>query len=145
MSGSNKNDASLGRHASIRKVRRAGTSWLYARERVTEGALREFRFFIDYNGGQHFNFAQRVWIDPSVSMAFTSIRTKALETLALNVLALACHPASAISGASAPKLVRTFCDECLLGAPREAWSMPRTAVLEWMATQQRRVQRRSRR
>ena len=144
MSRSSEGDADLGRRVLVRRARSLDASWPSEGERGANGVLQEFRFFVDRNGRQHFNFVQRVWIDRSVSMAFTSVRTKALETLALNVLALACPPGSVIHGASAAHFVSAFCDECLLEAPREAWVMPRTTVLEWIATQRRRF-RRSRR
>src|SRR5208283_3432607 len=52
----------------------------------------EFRYCLDRRGTQHFNFEQRVWIERSVAMAFTPVRTTALETLAINLLTLAARP-----------------------------------------------------
>jgi hypothetical protein len=137
MSRSSESDANSGRRAPVCRVHGANVWWPHASQGGAKGVLQDFRFFVDHNGRQHFNFIQQFWIHPCVSMAFTDTPTKALETLALNVLALACRPLSVSNDAAAYQLVRTFCDECLLGAPREAWVIPRTTVVEWIATQRR--------
>jgi hypothetical protein len=48
----------------------------------------DYRYFIDRQGRQHFNFRQRVWLDASVQMACTRGYSLALETLALNLLTM---------------------------------------------------------
>jgi len=102
----------------------------------------EFRYYIDRRGVQHFNFEQLLWIERSVAMAFTPVRTTALETLAINVLALACggSPASPTrrgSSAQLKPLARDFCEQCLLGAPQEGWVLPRLAIQAWVQARQR--------
>ena len=48
----------------------------------------DFCYFMDRSGRQHFNFVQRIWLDPAISMEFTTVQTTALETLAVNLLTL---------------------------------------------------------
>ena len=50
------------------------------------GSGSDFRYFMDAQGRQHFNFVQRVWLHASVGMAVTPVMTLALETLAINLL-----------------------------------------------------------
>ncbi len=102
----------------------------------------EFRYYIDRSGAQHFNFKQRLWIVRSVAMAFTPVRTTALETLAINLLALASPESTARrkhcrSPAHLRPLARDFCEQCLLGAPQEGWVLPRPAIQAWMQGRQR--------
>ena len=103
---------------------------------------QEFRYCLDRRGTQHFNFAQCVWIERSVAMAFTPVRTTALETLAINLLALAAQPqdARAPRGCNRTRLLplaRDFCEQCLLGAPQEGWVLPRPAIQAWMHARRR--------
>lgn len=102
----------------------------------------EFRYCMDRHGTQHFNFEQRVWIERSVGMAVTPVRTTALETLAINLLALAMQP-----GGVRPQrrtnptrlipMVQDFCEQCLLGAPQEGWVLPRMVIQAWMDARRR--------
>src|ERR1035438_6743198 len=50
---------------------------------------RDFRYFVDSRGRQHFNFKQEIWLESSVQMAFTRVYSVALKTLAVNLLTLA--------------------------------------------------------
>ena len=102
----------------------------------------EFRYYIDRHGAQHFNFQQQLWIERSVAMAFTSVRTTALETLAINLLALASAPARTPririgTPARLKPLARDFCEQCLLGAPQEGWVLPRPVIQAWMEARRR--------
>jgi len=105
-------------------------------------AQDEFRYCLDRHGTQHFNFEQRVWIERSVAMAFTSVRTTALETLAINLLALAAQrggerPERRRNPTRLIPMVQNFCEQCLLGAPQEGWVLPRPAIRAWMLAQRR--------
>jgi hypothetical protein len=102
----------------------------------------EFRYSLDRHGTQHFNFEQQVWIERSVAMAFTPVCTTALETLAINLLALAATPArTRPHRRSDPQrlipMVQDFCEQCLLGAPLEGWVLPRPAIRAWMHARRR--------
>ena len=46
---------------------------------------QKFRYFVDSNGRQHFNFVQRVWLQPQVEMAVTPVPTVALTSNAVNL------------------------------------------------------------
>ncbi len=96
----------------------------------------EFRYYIDRRG------AQQLWIVRSVAMAFTPVRTTALETLAINLLALASaeptvHGRRSGLPARLKPLAREFCEQCLLGAPQEGWVLPRPVIQAWMHARQR--------
>jgi hypothetical protein len=97
----------------------------------------DFRYFMDRSGRQHFNFVQRIWLDPAISMEFTTVQTTALETLAVNLLTLVtrerdCRTAVGITSQRALALTPQFCVECLLGAPVEAWELPRASIKAWI-------------
>jgi hypothetical protein len=103
---------------------------------------REFRFCLDRHGAQHFNFEQCLWIERSVAMAFTPVRTTALETLAINLLALAAPPGDARPARDCARarllpMAREFCEQCLLGAPQAGWVLPRPVIRAWMHARQR--------
>jgi hypothetical protein len=98
---------------------------------------------LDRQGTQHFNFEQRVWIKRTVAMAFTPVRTTALETLAINLLTLAAQsgnlrPEWRCSLTSLIPMVQDFCEQCLLSAPQEGWVLPRPAIRAWMHARRRR-------
>ncbi len=102
----------------------------------------EFRYSLDRHGTQHFNFEQHVWIEQSVAMAFTPVCTTALETLAINLLALAAQPErTRPHRRSDPSrlipMVQDFCEQCLLNAPQEGWVLPRPAIRAWMHARRR--------
>jgi hypothetical protein len=101
----------------------------------------DFKFFIDQRGRQHFNFKQVVWLDPSVQMAFTRVYSIALKTLAANVLALTLktryRTAIGPRGPSAVLLASSFSRECLLGAPDEAWVLPKSTIESWLDSKKR--------
>lgn len=97
----------------------------------------DFCYFMDRSGRQHFNFVQRIWLDPAISMEFTTVQTTALETLAVNLLTLVtrerdCRTAVGITSQRALALTPQFCAECLLGAPVEAWELPRASIKAWI-------------
>lgn len=102
----------------------------------------DFRYFIDRRGRQHFNFRQRVWLDVSVQMAYTRVSSVALKTLAVNLLMLVtpkrdCQPAARLTSRQAVLLAPSFIRECLLGAPDEAWVLPRTTIEAWLESRRR--------
>jgi len=102
----------------------------------------DFRYFIDRRGRQHFNFRQRVWLDASVQMACTRGYSLALETLALNLLTMAtrtrdCRVAVGLTSRRALLLAPSFSRECLLGAPDEAWVLPKATIRAWVQSQLR--------
>jgi hypothetical protein len=103
----------------------------------------EFRFFVDRLGNQHFNFAQEVWLNTSVSMAQTPTYSVALKTLALNLLTLTLgdRNVSAARGATnstALTFAAAFSKECLLCAPHKAWILPKSTIQSWLASKKRR-------
>lgn len=102
----------------------------------------EFRYFIDRQGRQHFNFRQRVWLDASVQMAYTPIYSIALKTLAVNLLTLVTRKRDyqAAVGHTSRRVVLlapSFSRECLLGAPDEAWALPKTTIKAWLESRLR--------
>jgi len=112
---------------------------------VTRGASplrqpRDFRCYRDRDGRQHFNFAQRLWLQPAVRMACTRTSSTAVITLALNVLALA-MPATRLVSAGRTRrallLARAFSEDCLLSAPDSGWVIPRSAVTAWLQSRSR--------
>ena len=101
--------------------------------------LTTFRFRLDRNGFQHFNFRQHLWVNASVRMAFTQAPSTALTTLALNILSLAATAEpSGLAQAGLRRqlrLARKFAQECLLTAPATRWIIRREVVLTWVITQ----------
>jgi hypothetical protein len=98
----------------------------------------KFRYFVDSNGRQHFNFVQHVWLQPQVEMAVTPVLTVALETLAVNLLTEVTRERDyvAVVGVTSRRVMQlasTFCDECLLTAHGDGWVIPRASVKSWMA------------
>ncbi len=128
------------RKASQSNERRRST------RRQEKPALRlhdcEYRFFVDRQGRQHFNFRQRVWLDASVQMAYTRVYSVALKTLAVNLLMLVtpkrnCRAAARLTSRQAILLAPSFIRECLSGAPDAAWVMPRAAIEAWLESRPR--------
>jgi predicted anti-sigma-YlaC factor YlaD len=102
----------------------------------------EFRYFLDRQGRQHFNFRQRVWLDSSVQMAYTRVYSIALKTLAVNLLTLVTpkrdyQAAVGLTSRRAVSLAPSFIRECLAGAPDEAWALPRTTIEAWLESRLR--------
>lgn len=96
-----------------------------------------FRFRLDCDGQQHFNFSQCIWISASVPMAFTQAPSKALTTLALNMICLA--SSTRVGRGRVPsqrrkerRLARQFALTCLLTAPAGGWVIPRQVVTDWI-------------
>jgi hypothetical protein len=100
-----------------------------------------FRYFIDRQGRQHFNFRQRIWLDTSVQMAFTCVYSLALKTLAVNLLTMATrrrdYRAAGITTRRIVLLAPSFSRECLLSAPDKAWELPRISIMHWVESQLR--------
>lgn len=101
--------------------KRSGASRPFHRRRV-------FRFRLDRNGRQHFNFPQSVWISASVPMSFTPAPSIALTTLALNMLLMA---SSTQASRQAPsrwrqdrRVAQRFALACLLTAHLMDGSFP---------------------
>lgn len=97
----------------------------------------EFRYFIDRQGRQHFNFRQQVWLDTTVQMAHTSVYSVALKTLAVNLLTLVTRKrdyqaAVGLTSRRVVALAASFSRECLLGAPNEAWALPKASIKAWL-------------
>jgi hypothetical protein len=102
----------------------------------------EFRYFVDRQGRQHFNFRQKVWLDASVQMAYTRVYSVALKTLAVNLLTLVTRKRDlqAAVGNTSRRVVLlapSFSRECLLGAPDEAWALPKTTIKAWLESRLR--------
>lgn len=102
----------------------------------------EFRYFVDRQGRQHFNFRQRIWLDASVQMAYTRVYSVALKTLAVNLLTLVTpkrdyQGAVGLTSRQAVLLAPSFIRDCLVGAPDEAWALPRTAIEAWVESRLR--------
>jgi hypothetical protein len=102
----------------------------------------EFRYFVDRQGRQHFNFRQRVWLDVSVQMAYTRVYSVALKTLAVNLLMLVTpkrdyRAAVRLTSRQAVLLAPSFIRDCLLGAPDEAWALPTTTIEAWLESRLR--------
>ena len=102
----------------------------------------DFRYFIDRQGRQHFNFRQQVWLEASVQMACTRGYSLALETLALNLLTMVTRTrdyraAVGLTSRRAVLLAPSFSRECLLAAPDEAWALPRATIRSWVQSQLR--------
>jgi hypothetical protein len=101
-------------------------------------ADQKFRYFVDSNGRQHFNFVQRVWLQPQVEMAVTPVPTVALETLAVNLLTEVTRERdyAAVVGITSRRVMQLasrFCEECLLTAHGNGWVIPRASVKSWIA------------
>jgi hypothetical protein len=90
-----------------------------------------FHYFLDRYGRQHFNFRQHIWLDPGIQMAYTPIRTIALDTLAINLLTFEVHDRAGFTSQRAIELIAPFCTECLLTSPRNAWLLPRATIKAW--------------
>lgn len=98
----------------------------------------EYRYFIDRQGRQHFNFRQRVWLNASVQMAYTRVYSVALKTLAVNLLVLADYRTAArLTPRKAGLLAPSFIRECLVGAPDAAWALPSTTIEAWLESRLR--------
>jgi len=111
--------------------------WCSQRNIVVAGGDAEY--FVDAAGRQHFNFAQQIWLDASVQMAYGRVYTTALETLAVNLLSMATpernhRTAIGVASRRAVSLARAFCEECLFGGPEDAWVLPRQTVKAWLAS-----------
>ena len=127
-------------HRSARQTRRSAQLLTTATMRQAadlRSPSGNFRYFVDRSGCQHFNFPQRIWVDPTVAMAVTSVQTLALETLAINLLTFVTRErdyraAVGITSQRAIALAREFCADCLLGAPAEAWELPRATIKAWL-------------
>lgn len=109
----------------------------------------EFRYRLDRSGRQRFNFAQRVWLQPSVSMAFTSAYSPALATLAVNLLSQVLRGGERQVAIGSPHrlalaLARAFAEDCLLTAPYEGWVIPRATIRAWVQSRSRRPAQRAR-
>ena len=105
-------------------------------------ASGDFFFYEDSQGRQHFNFAQRIWLCPSVPMAVTPVMTLELETLAINLLTPLTRErdyraAVGVTSKRVMKLANRFCVECLLTADAAAMLMPRAAIRAWLASRAR--------
>ncbi len=99
----------------------------------------EYGYRLDGTGRQHFNFRQRLWLQPRVAMAVTPVITIALETLAANLLSLALNGTGDGScDRLALKLARRFCEQCLLTADPDGWLIPCASIRAWVAAQRRR-------
>jgi hypothetical protein len=103
----------------------------------------EFRFRVDQQGRQHFNFRQQIWLDESVAMAHTPIYTMALKTLAVNLLTMTLNvrnvrAAIGSTSKTALSLAPAFSKQCLLGAPSGAWILPKTTIEGWLESAKRR-------
>jgi hypothetical protein len=126
---------------------RPDTTALRSRRRVgrsarAPGSRGDFCYYVDSRGHQHFNFAQRIWLSPSVQMAVTPVMTVALQTLAINLLMRGTHARGyrAAVGATSSRMVglaSRFCVECLLSARPGGWVIPRATVRAWLVSQRR--------
>jgi len=75
------------------------------------------------------------------------VQTIALETLAINLLTFMTRErdhraAVGVTSQRAVVLSRAFCADCLLGAPAEAWELPRTSIRAWLNGKNRCARRR---
>ena len=105
-------------------------------------ASGDFFFYEDSQGRQHFNFAQRIWLHPSVTMAVTPVMTLELQTLAINLLTPLTRErdyraAVGVTSKRVMRLAKRFCAECLLTADAAALLMPRSAIRAWLASRAR--------
>jgi hypothetical protein len=108
------------------------------REERSPPVDQKFRYFVDSSGRQHFNFVQRVWLQPQVEMAVTPVPTVALVTLAVNLLTEVTRERDyvAVVGVTSRRVMQLaspFCDECLLTAHGNGWVIPRASVKSWIA------------
>jgi hypothetical protein len=123
----------------IRGIRSSAHISTYMRPNVSPSVQSEFRYYLERSGRQYFNFSQCVWLDSSIRMEFTPARTTALETLAVNILTLVirerdCRAAIGTTSRRALFLMDEFCADCLLGAPVDAWELPRTSIKAWLGS-----------
>jgi hypothetical protein len=105
-------------------------------------ASGDFFFYEDSQGRQHFNFAQRIWLSPSVPMALTPVMTLELQTLAINLLTPLTRErdyraAVGVTSKRVMRLADRFCAECLLTTDAAALLMPRSAIRAWLASRAR--------
>jgi hypothetical protein len=126
-------------HAT-RVVCRLGTDSV--RHAESPPAVSTFCYYVDARGRQHFNFIQRIWLQPQVEMAMTAVVTLALETLAVNLMTEVTRErnysvAVGVTSAGVMQLARRFCEECLLTARRDGWKIPRATIRSWVAARQR--------
>jgi len=127
-------------HRSARQTRRSAQLLTTATMRQAadlRSPSGNFRYFVDRSGCQHFNFPQRIWLDPTIAMAVTPVQTIALETLAINLLTFLTRERDyrasiGVTSQRAIALAREFCADCLLGAPAEAWELPRASIKAWL-------------
>jgi hypothetical protein len=133
------------RAAAARQPRAGRRSGATARRAVGHPAAvdgrRDFRYFVDAQGRQHFNFPQRIWRHRSIPMAMTPVMTRALETLAINLLAQAVPARNGIAdGVGSRRMValaRRFCVQCLLTGSPAGWVIPLGTIEAWLASQPR--------
>ena len=116
------------------------------RARRSDHRNAEFRFFLDRDGRQHFNFKQQIWLDSSVQMAYTRVYSTALKTLAVNLLTLVTdkrdfRTAIGLTSRKVLLLAPSFSRQCLIGAPETAWALPRSTIESWLESQARRRRR----
>jgi hypothetical protein len=119
------------------------------RKQRVSSRQRDFRYFVDNRGRQHFNFKQEIWLDSSVQMAFTRVYSVALKTLAVNLLTLATDgrdlPAAiGNTSRSALMLAPSFSRQCLMGAPDKAWALPHATIKAWIASRRRKARSKAR-
>jgi hypothetical protein len=122
-------------------IERRRSSATHARPRMRP-RNDEFRYFIDRQGRQHFNFRQRIWLDPSVQMACTGVYSLALKTLAVNLLTMATRKrdyraAVGLTSRRVVMLAPAFSRECLLSAPDQAWALPKASIRAWLESRLR--------
>jgi hypothetical protein len=127
--------------AHVISIERRRSSTTHARPR-TRLQNDEFRYFIDRQGRQHFNFRQRVWLDPSVQMACTGVYSLALKTLAVNLLTMSTckrdyRAAVGLTSRRVVMLAPAFSRECLLSAPDQAWALPKASIKAWLESRPR--------
>jgi hypothetical protein len=92
------------------------------------------------DGSPHFNFPQRLWLEPSVSMNWAEAPSLEVQTLALNILAqfergrragLSTRPRP--SGDSAQEFAELF----LCTMPTDGGCIPTGVIREWLRSRRR--------
>lgn len=96
-----------------------------------ESAERDPMGCVDCDGQDHFNFEQRIFLHPEVTMRATARFTRAAEALAANILLLAL-PDDPSSVALAVRLAKPFYFECLTDLPSEDWCIPLETIRAWV-------------
>jgi hypothetical protein len=132
-------DHAMGR---VRRIARRKNPRFPEKPGRAQSVGEDFHFYRDSQGRQHFNFAQRIWLYPSVQMAFTPMMSLELKTLAVNLLTPLTRERdySAVVGVTSKSVMRLasrFCSECLLTAGGAALLMPRSAIKAWLASRSR--------